>query len=451
LRQFGWIVVCLASLSVFAQEPATRPAPTPIRDPAELAARIARDFRLSQAELTASLAKSLRDFKPEELEAWIAEGLFDVRDVGGERRFHASAKSNLFFRKPALNARRIDAKPDLLGESLEKHADLVVAAAKESGERFVLPQVLDVDFRVEAKADAVRDGATVRAWIPIARRTPWQGAGEVLEAAPKPLMVAPQDADQRSAYCESRAVASRPTAFRVVTRQIVYAVAPPGASTRPTATRPALDDAERTRFLAEKPPHVVFSPALRALSASVVGDEKDPAKIARRLYDWIGDHVVYSYAREYSTLSAVAEECAATRRGDCGQIALLFIALCRLNGVPARWQSGWAAWPGAETMHDWAEIWTSATGWAPVDPFMSVYAATQPPARKAKLRDFFFGGLDGYRFVVNGDHGAPLVPDKPSWRSDDVDFQRGELEADGANLYYDRFAYDVRFTFRPLP
>lgn len=45
--------------------------------------------------------------------------------------------------------------------------------------------------------------------------------------------------------------------------------------------------------------------------------------------------------------------------------------------------------------------------------------------------------------AANSDPCQTLVPTKHSWRSDDVDFQRGELECDGRNIYFDRFSYGL--------
>ncbi len=125
----------------------------------------------------------------------------------------------------------------------------------------------------------------------------------------------------------------------------------------------------------------------------------------------------------------------------------MFIALCRLNGIPARWQSGWKLFPDETIIHDWAEIYLAPWGWVPVDPYMAVYATryatSLSPEQRLDLRDFYFGGLDHYRMAVNCDHSQPLTPSKHSIRSDDVDFQRGELECGNRNLYFDQFTYGL--------
>jgi hypothetical protein len=75
--------------------------------------------------------------------------------------------------------------------------------------------------------------------------------------------------------------------------------------------------------------------------------------------------------------------------------------------------------------------------------FAMRYANSLAPDQRTQLRDFFFGGLDWYRMAANGDHNQALTPAKQSPRSDDVDFQRGELECNGNNIYLDQFSWNL--------
>ncbi len=202
-------------------------------------------------------------------------------------------------------------------------------------------------------------------------------------------------------------------------------------------------------FTEQRPPHVVRAPALAELAARIAGDDTNPLRVARKLFDWCADNLGYSYAREYSTIDCIPLEVQRTSRGDCGQLTLLYMTLCRLRGIPARWQSGWIIQPGQENLHDWCEIRIEPWGWIPVDVNTAVetnHADDLSPDDRNAILDFAFGNLDSYRLVVNRDHGRPLVPPKRSPRSDDVDFQRGEVEwgTPARNVYYDQFSYRLR-------
>jgi hypothetical protein len=54
---------------------------------------------------------------------------------------------------------------------------------------------------------------------------------------------------------------------------------------------------------------------------------------------------------------------------------------------------------------------------------------------------FYLGGLDGWRIAFNDDFGTRFDPPKRHFRSETVDSQRGEVEWDGGNLYFDQWDY----------
>jgi transglutaminase-like putative cysteine protease len=133
------------------------------------------------------------------------------------------------------------------------------------------------------------------------------------------------------------------------------------------------------------------------------------------------------------------EKAMAVKRGDCGVHAMLFIALCRASGVPARWQSGWVARPDYWNMHDWAEFYVEPYGWLPADPSVGLQKSDDP-----RIRDFLFGGSDAYRMIANLGFDTSFEPEEAHWRSDPVDSQKGEVQWRGGNLYFDQWDSDIK-------
>ena len=76
----------------------------------------------------------------------------------------------------------------------------------------------------------------------------------------------------------------------------------------------------------------------------------------------------------YSTIENIPEYVLDNHHGDCGQVSLLFITLCRCSGIPAHFQSGFMMHPGAWNLHDWAEIYLEGIGWVPVDQSFGISA-----------------------------------------------------------------------------
>ena len=123
----------------------------------------------------------------------------------------------------------------------------------------------------------------------------------------------------------------------------------------------------------------------------------------------------------------------------------LFVTCCRAAGVPARWQSGWETKPWGSNMHDWAEVYIEPWGWLPIDKSYGLQPSDNP-----KIKEFYIGHQDAYRLIVNLDYGQPLVPPKKDLRSEPADLQRGEVEIDGRNLYFDEWRYRMSFDANPV-
>jgi transglutaminase-like putative cysteine protease len=407
--------------------------------------RIRKDYPYTKGELFAALKWSVRGLTREEFERWVAEGRFDSREIDGERRFMGASVSNLYFRHPELEGRRIELKVRSEYErALLNTIREITKASSTEGKPYALPRRFSVIMTVTANSNAAPADEIIRAWLPIPCDFPFQTDFKLRETSSRVKHLESGASPIRSLLLEQKAQKNEPTVFKIEYYYTMYgvrfAVTPDrviACDTNDPALRP---------FLRESP-HVVFTPELRSLSQQILGSETNDCVKARKLYDWIGTNIKYSYALEYSTIRNLSEYCRSKGYGDCGQEALLFIALCRMNGIPARWQSGWFTFPGGKTIHDWCEIYLAPYGWLPVDPYMGIwatrYARLFTESERSEVRDFYFGGLDQWRMIANSDHCQILTPPKRSMRSDTVDFQRGELEWGDQNIYFDQYSYEL--------
>ena len=409
--------------------------------------RIRLDFSLDETAAKAAVRRWIPDLTDEEFARWDQLGLIEHLDIDGRRAYFKRAPSNLFLLSDEARARRrADAPmpPPGPNEVLNAHHARIVAAAGQSGQASVLPQRIAFTQSLTVKADAVPAGETVRAWIPYPREIPGQQEHvQWLGSTPGDARVAPASTLQRTAYLEAKAVAGQPTRF-----EIRYAVTLFARHTAidPARVQPTPADAALQPYLSEQLPHVRFTPALKLFSGQVLQGETRPYEIVRRLFAAV-DRIPWAGAREYSTLSNISDYALRAGHADCGQQTLLLIALLRMNGIPARWQSGMVFsddGSGYNNLHDWGQVYLAPYGWLPMDVTTGALASDVPA-----LRDFYLGGLDGYRIAFNDDFGQPFVPAKQHFRSETVDSQRGEAEWAGGNLYFDQWSYDFQWQVLP--
>ncbi len=410
--------------------------------------RIRLDFTLDAAAAQAQVRKQIPDLTDAEFARWDAQGHLEHLDIDGQRRWFKRAPSNLFRVSAEARVRRAPGVPvpkDGPYEVLGPHHEEVVAAGSPRplivGPQSLTPRHVTVTQSLTVKPDAVPAGETIRAWIPYPRAIPGQQENIRFlgsSGGTAPAQIAPEDTQQRTAYLQAPAVAGKPTQFEVRYELTVYArhtdIDP--AKVQPTPNDPALQP-----YLAERAPHVVFTPALRAFSQRIVGDETNPYRVFEKLFDAV-DHIPWAGAREYSTISNISDYALHAGHADCGQQTLLLITLLRLNGIPARWQSGMVYSDdavGYNNLHDWGAVYLAPYGWVPMDVTTGRLHSSTPA-----LRDFYIGGLDAYRIAFNDDYDRPLTPAKQYPRSDTVDNQRGEVEWSGGNLYYDQWTYDFQ-------
>ena len=284
----------------------------------------------------------------------------------------------------------------------------------------------------------------MRAWLPFPQEYRQQRDVRLVSSVPAGAIMSPNGSPHRSVFFEQTVNdVGDPPKFQVDFEFITSAYCP---KLDPAKVRPYdVNSALYRQYTAERPPHIVFTPEVTRLAREIVGDETNPLERARRVFRWVSANIPWCAEMEYGIIPNLSAKGLAARRGDCGVQGMSFITLCRAVGVPARWQSGWQTKPGDWNMHDWSEIYIEPWGWLPADASYGTREHTDP-----RVRDFYCGHIDPYRLIVNLDYGQSFQPPKTSYRSEPTDFQRGEIEIDGHNLYFDERDYQFEVKTTPL-
>ncbi len=135
------------------------------------------------------------------------------------------------------------------------------------------------------------------------------------------------------------------------------------------------------RWLAPAPLIQSNDPRVQAQARLIIGREQDPARAARRLAAWVRANV----ERRATVAVPSAVRVLEARVGDCNEHAVLFVALARAAGLPARTVAGLLPVDGRFYYHAWAEVYLG--DWVAVDPMLDEF-----PAGAAHVR-FSIGGL----------------------------------------------------------
>jgi len=411
--------------------------------------RMRLDFSLTAEQAQARLRRQIPDLSSAEFAAWDAAGLLEHLVIDGQTFYFNRAPSNLFRLSEAALERRSSTTPawtDGPNETANAHHREVRDQVLKTGKHSAAPRRVRVTYSLTVNPDAVPAGETLRAWLPFPRTRPGhQQDLHLIQSMPAKHDIAPESAMQRTVYLERRAEARKPTMFSITYELTVFGQYHPidPANVRPLSGSPAPALALQ---LVERPPHIVFTPAMRKFSREVVGTETNPYRVAQKLFAAV-DRIPWAGAREYSTISNISDYTLHAGHGDCGQQTLLLMTLLRLNGIPARWQSGWVyADDGYDNMHDWAQLYLPPYGWVPMDVTFGLLKSGDP-----QIDSFYLGGLDAYRIAFNDDFSQPFVPAKQHARSDTVDSQRGEVEWRGGNLYFDQWDYKFEAQVLTVP
>lgn len=135
------------------------------------------------------------------------------------------------------------------------------------------------------------------------------------------------------------------------------------------------------RFLAMLRGEPRLSPddtAITALARRIVGDETSARIAAGRLVEWVHRNIAFvgdSAGGPWPTAAQVLR----SRRGNAAGIAILYTALARRVGLPARPVAGLLVRPKLARRHSWVEVFIG--DWVPVDPAFGQFPATPAHAR----------------------------------------------------------------------
>jgi Transglutaminase-like enzymes, putative cysteine proteases len=385
-------------------------------------------YTLSRKEALKQVREQIPDLVEEEFNRLQFEGKIDWIYLEGKVMYSDSFCATLFKVYPDLWKRSVN------GDESDYRVLEDLISDLDDGQEISCH--IHIRQELSVAPEALYEGRTLYAHMPVPLEKPQIRNLRLIEIRPEPKYIAPDTAPQPTVYFEE--TARKDLSFSVeysfdhVVRYIDLSkvdLERISASALPEDVLP---------FLKEELPHIQFSPYLKSLADELKETETNPLLIARRFYDFITTRTDYRFVRDYACIDNLPEYCALNLKGDCGVQALLFITLCRIAGIPARWQSGIDAKPGDVGEHDWARFYIPSLGWLYADPS---YGGSSYIRGAYKRWNYFFGNVDPYRIPINTDFQKDFDPPKRFWRLDPYDNQCGEIEYDDHGIYGSELIY----------
>ncbi|OYD08511.1 transglutaminase-like domain-containing protein [Paludifilum halophilum] len=182
--------------------------------------------------------------------------------------------------------------------------------------------------------------------------------------------------------------------------------------------RPArLSQAEKNDYL-KSTTYVTITPEIEELARSLCKDLDGTREKAYTLFRYVVRRFRYSArVKKRGTILFIK-----SRKGDCGEFAALYAALCRSVGIPCRMVVGSFA-VDKNQYHVWNEVFLEE-GWIPVDTSMANVQLKQPwRFLFSNIRTFkphrYFGQTEGQRIAFSLGSNIPCVPTYPDFHKID--------------------------------
>jgi hypothetical protein len=409
----------------------------------QIAERINLDFSLTESQVNTKIEKLLGSVSSKDRSEWEKNDWLEYRMIDGKKKYFNRAASNLvlikkFREQKAERLTEIANDPAMIFRL--KHTEQAIKASGNHNDP-VEPVKMKITYTITVNPDAVPDGEKIRCWLPWPKEGfPRQSGIELLNTSNPEYTIAPDTSIHSTIYMEEPAKKGVQTVFQISYNYISKAQ---HFNISEIKILPYKKDTyDYLKYTSEQLPHICFTDNVKNLADSLTQRDDNPASIVRKIYFWFKESIPWTGALEYSTITNIPEYVIKNMRGDCGEQAFLFISMLRYKGIPVRWQSGWEMTPDDQDLHDWSEVYYEGTGWVPVDVMYDLQKSDNET-----LKDYFLSGIDAYRLIVNNGIEGPLHPDKQFLRSEPYDFQRGEVEWKGGNLYFDKWDYNMKIEY----
>lgn len=383
----------------------------------EVIARLPSQYPYTKEEVLEKFVKHIPSFTMEDIDELIELNQLEWIYIDGIKHFHELSYENILKTRRDITGKieNIETRNHELKPKVELN-EMMKKMKEKNGIKY------HIHLKLGVKINKEKEGQKIKVHLPLPIEYHQVENVKILNVSHKDYILSPRDHNARTLYIEDNY--KKGMEFYV---EFSYDMNSPYYEYKAED----VSDYQPTYYTEELAPHIVFTPYLVQLAKEIIKDETNPLLKAKKIYDYITTHVTYSFVRSYFLIQEIGEYSAKNLKGDCGLQALLFITLCRIVNIPARWQAGLYVSSESVGNHDWAEIYIAPFGWLPVDCSFGGGAFREGNEER---REFYFTHLDPLRMPACNDFQVPLYPPKKYQRNDPYDNQDGEVEYEDEGL-----------------
>ena len=297
-------------------------------------------------------------------------------------------------------------------------ADESTTAGRAEGSPYVNPVRYTGTEKLDIPGDVLPENGTLKIWIPLPVETDSQRNISVEELSYPEYIVSGPVTTGEIGYVYYEIPLEEIDDNLLITTDIGFTSYEQLFDVDPE--KAGASDPEYIKYTASER-NIEITDAIREKAREIVGNETNPYRQAQLIYNYI--ITTYPYSRAPHVYLDVVEPKTAestymfeTGHGDCGTQSMLFSALCRAVGIPARATGGYqmllAEDPGT---HFWAEYYIEGYGWIPCDTTVADVAdwVNTSAENREEFRQFYSSNLDPARYIIQKNVDSAMSPEIP--------------------------------------
>ena len=373
------------------------------------------EYSLNESDAYASLKEKVPEISDEEISKWLEDSAQKIVSDGETLYFYDTASNYLYENYEILRTTddRIDF--DFLSRD-------VLSGKKPDEDSFYFnPKYYTGTLKLVIPEDYLKDSGTIKIWMPLPVVTESQTDVFVTNLSYSEYIVYGPVTEGQIGYVYYELPAEKLSGDTIISADISFTSYEQGFYADPAKVMPYNKTSPEYILYTKSDRNIEINDDISKLAREIVGDEKNPYLQAVMIYNHIIETYPYSHVPHLSLdtiepKTAESTHMLNTGHGDCGTQSMLFSALCRSLGIPARATGGYqmiiSDTPGT---HFWAMFYIEGYGWIPCDPTVAEAADQVETSddKRAVFKEYFAHNLDNTRFVIQKDVDIILTPEIP--------------------------------------